>query len=166
MTPKNLAAAAVLALSAFGLVAAPAHALGDKGSRTIVIGDDVDFLERLVSLDAEDIAELREDIADARYEIDEAIAEIDEARAELAGVPGGGIILKIAFGAARQTTSAVVSDVMRDLRGKIDDAEAELSRSNYSSAEKRETADAIDALRDELDLLELALRDLSDTFKS
>lgn len=162
---NTLLMTAALALAAGSLAVSPAAA-GEKESRTIVIDYDGDILDELVDLDADEIADLQEEFADARAEIEEAIDEIEDARAEMDDVPGGGLILKIAFGAAQIATEAVVAEVMAEVRADIDEAEDQLGVADLDAGEREETQDAIDALRDELDALEASLDELMDALES
>lgn len=148
---------AVAATTAF-LAAAPAIA----SDREIVInfGRDGDLLEQLIELDSEGIEDMRAEIAEARAEIADAIADIEEAREDVKAVPGGGVILRIAFATARAGASAAVDEALSDARREIDRAEDELKSAAVSAEERSETQGAIEILRTELDALEASLNEL------
>jgi hypothetical protein len=152
-------ATAALALSA------PADArdvsIKTGGDRTIVLGKDGDLLEQLIALDAQGIADMQADFADARREIDQAIDEIEDARADMRGVPGGRLIIRIAFATAAEATSEAAGEAMDDAYDELERAEDELRRMDISREEFVETQGAIETLRDELGLLEESLDRLS-----
>ncbi len=156
-----LAAAAVCGMA----LATPALA-GDNRDVVINIGKDGDLLEQLIELDQAGIDEMRAEIAEARAEVAEAIGEIEEAREEAKGVPGARVILNIAFAAARAGASTAVDEALGEARIEIDKAERELTVTEVSAAERAETQGAIDALREELDALEVVLSDLLDALRA
>jgi predicted nucleic acid-binding Zn-ribbon protein len=156
-----LAGAAVCGM-AFG---SPAMAKGDDDV-IINIGKDGDLLEQLIEMDADGIEEMRAEMADARAEIAEAIGEIENAREEVKGVPGGRLILKIAFASARAGASTAVNEALADARMEIDRAERDLAVADVSGEEKVETQGAIDVLRSELDALEASLDHLLDALRA
>ncbi len=138
---------------------ASAHGPDADDERVIVIGDD-DLLQRLIDLDQAGIDEMRADIAEARAEIEEAIADIKEARDEAKSVPGGRLIVKIAFTASSKATSEAVTEALGEARREINEAERELETADVSAEERAETQGAIDALRTDLDALEKSLKQL------
>jgi len=156
-----LAGAAVCGLA----FATPASA---RESRDIVIniGKDGDLLEQLIELDQDGIDEMRAEIAAARADVAEAIADIEEAREEVKGVPGARIILRIAFASARAGASTAVDEALGEARVEIDRAESELRAADVSAEERDETQGAIEALREELDALEVVLNDLLDALQA
>ena len=136
--------------------------------RDIVFGAEGDgpLLERLIELDQADIDEMRADMAQTRADIADAIIDIEEARQEVGDIPGGRIILKIAFASARAATGAAVGEALADARSEIDRAEADLKLADVSDAERIETQGAIDGLREELDALEDSLAALTDALRA
>lgn len=165
LTPVKFSGMAKLALAGAAVcglaLSAPAYAKSESGRNySINIGKDGDLLEQLIEMDREDIDELREEMADARADIIDAIADIEEAREEAKGVPGGGIVLKIAFASARAGVSTAVDEALAEVRVEIDKAERELASADVSDEERIETQDAIDVLRSELDALEGSLDEL------
>ena len=148
---KKIALSVIAASAAASLAVAPAAAK----ERSIVVnfGKDGDLLKQLIDLDQEGIEDMRAELADARAEIADAIDEIDEARNEVKGLPGGGIILKIAFVSARAGASIAVDEALADARREIDKAESILEVADIGADERLETQGAIDALRTELDAL-------------
>lgn len=159
--------AAVCAAAGMILVS-PAAFAGDKGGREVVIdiGEDGDLLEQLIAMDAAEIEEMRDEFAKARAEIKEAIGDIDEARKEVKGVPGGGVILKIAFATARSTASLAIDEALADARTEVDRAESELKAAKVSDGERDETQVAISTLREELDDLQIALEELIEALRA
>jgi predicted nucleic acid-binding Zn-ribbon protein len=152
-----IAGAAVCGLA----LATPAMAHKSSGRDVVInIGKDGDLLEQLIALDREGIEDLRADMAEARADVAEAIKEIEEARNEVKGVPGGQLILKIAFASARAGASTAIDESLRDARREIDNAERELQVADVSAEERAETQEAIDTLRSELGALEDSLREL------
>lgn len=145
-----------------GLTFAPPAMAHKSSGRDVVIniGKDGDLLEQLIELDQQGIEDLRADMAEARADVAEAITEIEEARNEVKGVPGGRLILKIAFASARAGASTAIDEALRDARREIDKAERDLEVADLSADEKVETQTAINVLREELDALEVALNDL------
>lgn len=141
--------------------AAPAHAR-DNSDREVVIniGKDGDLLKELIELDREGIEELRADMAEARADVANAIKDIEDARAEVKGIPGGRLILKIAFASARAGASAAVDEALDEARIEIDKAERDLANAEISAEERVETQVAIEVLRSELDALEISLNEM------
>lgn len=169
LNPVRLAAITRLALAAAGglALATPAMARGDADNDIVIsIGKDGDLLKQLIELDQEGIDEMRAEIAEARADVAEAIADIEEAREEVKGIPGGRIILKIAFASARAGASTAVDEALGDARREIDKAERDLVAADVSAEEKVETQGAIDTLRTELDALEVSLNELLDTLRA
>jgi uncharacterized coiled-coil DUF342 family protein len=151
-------AAAALALGAgiFAAAPSPAH---EGGQREIVIGEG-DLLEKLIKLDQAGIDEMRAEIAEARADIVEAIADIRDAREELRSVPGGRLIVRVAFAAASEAASTAVAEALKEARAEIDDAERRLASADVTPEERVETQGAINGLREDLAGLESALADL------
>lgn len=165
----SLAVIARLALAAAGglALATPAMARSDSDRDIVInIGKDGDLLKQLIELDQEGIDEMRAEIAEARADVAEAIADIEEAREEVKGVPGGRIILKIAFASARAGASTAVDEALGEARREIDKAERDLITADVSAEEKVETQGAIDTLRTELDALEDSLNTLLDALRA
>ena len=153
---------AIAGAAACALTVAPPALARDSSNRDVVIniGKDGDLLKQLIEMDAEDIADMRAEIADARADIADAISDIEEAREEVKGVPGGQLILKIAFASARAGTRTAVEEALGDARDEINKAERDLATAKVSDEERVETQGAIDALRTELDALEASLNEL------
>jgi len=155
---------ALAGIAAGGLAfASPAYA--KDRNITINFGDDGDLLEQLIELDADGIEDLRAELADARADVAEAMEEIEDARSEMADVPGGRLILKIAFASARAGASTAIDEALREARGEIDRAEKDLKTVDVSDEERVETQEAIDVLRTELDALEESLEELMDALR-
>lgn len=142
-----------------GLAFMPAAA-SENRDIIIDIGEDGDLLEQLIDLDREGIEDLRAEIAEARAEVAAAIADIEEAREDVKGVPGARLILRIAFASARAGAGSAVGEALAAARIEIDEAEQGLRTADVSAEERVETQGAIDALREELDELEVVLGDL------
>jgi predicted nucleic acid-binding Zn-ribbon protein len=158
---------ALFALAGAVLVSTAAIA-GEKKDRDIVInvGKDGDLLKQLIEMDASDIEDMRAEFAEARADIKEAIADITDARSEVKGVPGGGVILKIAFATARSSVSIAVDEALSDARREVDRAARDLKSMDVSADERAETELAISTLREELDSLEVALEELMDALQA
>lgn len=159
---QMVARLAIAGAAACGLAFATPALAGDRGDRDIVIniGKDGDLLKQLIELDQEGIEEMRAEMAEARADVADAIKDIEEARAEVKGVPGGRLILKIAFASARAGASTAVEEALGEARAEIDRAERDLVTADVSAEERVETQGAIDALRGELDALEVSLNEL------
>ena len=157
----------LFALASAALISTAAVA-GEKGERDLVIniGKEGDLLEQLIAMDAEDIEDMRSEFAEARADIKEAIGDIDEARADVKGVPGGGVILKIAFATARSSASIAIDEALADARREISRAERDLKSADVSADERAETAIAISTLREELDSLQAALEELIEALRT
>jgi predicted nucleic acid-binding Zn-ribbon protein len=158
---------AVFALGGAFLVSSAAVA-GDKKDREVLIdiGGDGDLLQDLIDMDAADIEEMRGEFAEARADIKEAIGDIEEAREDVKGVPGGGVILKIAFATARSSASVAIDEALADAREEITRAERDLKTADVSADEKAETQAAITTLREELDSLQVALEELIEALRA
>jgi predicted nucleic acid-binding Zn-ribbon protein len=158
---------ALIALAGAFLVSSAAVA-GEKKDREVLIdiGGDGDLLQDLIDMDAADIEEMRNEFAEARADIREAISDIEEAREDAKGVPGGGVILKIAFATARSSASVAIDKALGEAREEIDRAARDLKTSDVSADERAETQLAISTLRDELGSLEVALEDLIEALKA
>lgn len=158
---------AVAALAAAVLVSTAAVA-GDRKDRELVInfGKEGALLEQLIEMDAADIEDMRTEFAEARADIRDAIADIAEARSDVEGVPGGGVILKIAFAAARSSASVAVDEALTEARREIDRAARDLKTMDVSPNERMETERAISTLREELDSLQAALEELMDALRA
>ncbi len=163
--PRFLIAA--IALAGAALISTAAVAGENKGRDIVIdIGEDGELLEQLIAMDAGDIADMRDEFAEARAEIKEAVADIAEARSDVKGVPGGGVILKIAFATARSSVSVAVDEALGEARREIDRAARALKTMDVSADERVETEGAILTLREELDLLEAALEELMDALSA
>lgn len=130
--------------------------------------DDEDLLEQLIALDADDIQDMREEFADALDEIDDAMDDIDDAREEAKATPGGGAVLKIAFGAASIAITESVDTAFEKVRAELDDASARLldMKGTLDAAEFSETQEAISVIRTGLDDIEAALDKLVAAMKA
>ncbi len=158
---------AFAALAAAALISTAAVAGENKGRDIVIdIGEDGELLEQLIEMDADDIADMRAEFAEARADIKEAIADVADARSEVKGVPGGGVILKIAFATARSSVSVAVDEALDEARREIDRAARDLKAMDVSAEERAETEGAILTLREELDLLEIALEELMDALRA
>lgn len=164
---QNLRPALVAAIAAVGLMspAAMAHDwnVNDISIDGIELGESTEeILAQLIALDADDISDIKADMDEARADIIDAIDDIEEAREDVKDVPGGGIILKIAFGSARTAISATVDDAFSDVRYALKDVETELGvqKSDVGAAEFQETTYAIGVIRNGLDDIEDALDEL------
>ncbi|MFN0023099.1 MAG: hypothetical protein ACKVS5_04295 [Parvularculaceae bacterium] len=159
-----IAAAAV----AGAMLVSPAVAASEKGGREVVInfGEDGDLLEQLIEMDAEAIAGMRAEFTEARAEIRDAISEIAEARADVDGVPGGRVVLKIAFATARSAASMAINEALAEARAEVVRAKSELTTLDVSSAERTETAGALSILGEELDALEATLEELIEALQA
>ncbi|MFQ5563907.1 MAG: hypothetical protein ACE5FO_10110 [Parvularculaceae bacterium] len=156
-----VASAAFLAVSAGAPATAAAHDL-TISALDIEFGDSEDLLEQLIELDADDIQELREEMAEALEEIDDAMDEIEDAREEAKSAPGGGAILKVAFGAASVAITESVDKAFEKVRSELDTAEGRLSemKSTLGPEEFAETQEAIGVIRAGLADIEAALDEL------
>lgn len=127
-----------------------------------------DLLERLIDLDADDIAHMRAEMADARAEIADAIDDIEDARLEAKSAPGGETILNVALDAADAAVSGATGAAFAEVRRELDRAARELKdmRSDLSAAEFAETQEAIAVIREGLTSLEAALAELSAAMKA
>lgn len=154
--------AGVIALGAAAAVSfATATPAAAKDREVVIdIDDEGDLLERLIEMDAADIEEMRAEFQDAHDDIVESIADIEEARADVKGVPGGRLILKIAFAAARSGASESANAAIDEARLALDGAERELAVMDVSAEERAETGEAIDVIREGLVLVENALAQL------
>jgi predicted nucleic acid-binding Zn-ribbon protein len=155
-----------LALAGATAIAAATPAAAGAGDVIIEIGEDGDLLDQLIALDRQGIEDMRAEFAAARAEIAAALVDIRSAREDVKSVPGGRVILKIAFASARAGASAAVDEALADARAAIDDAERDLADAAVSEAERTETQDAIRTLRAELSSLESALRELLDALEA
>lgn len=168
---KSMGCAIALVLSTSTFIAAPPPAtaktveIKTDRDRTIILGEDGDLLAQLIALDAQGIADMRTDFADARREIDDSIAEIEDARAELRGVPGGRLIIRVAFASAANAASEAAGAAMDEAFDEVDRAEMGLRDAEVSAAERVETQGAIDTLRRELSQLEASLGRLLDALR-
>lgn len=155
------AAAMTAALTAGLVFAAPAHSMDSDRTITIDFDSDEDFLEDLIELDAEGIADMRAEFADARAEIDDAVDEIRDAREEARSAPGGEFIVKIAFAVAKATVRVSIDRALNDVGRAVDKAERDLATADVSDAERIETQGVIDILRVELASLRTSLDELA-----
>jgi len=166
---RNIAASLMLAgIAACGLAFSTPAAAHGRGDRDVVIniGKDGDLLKQLIDLDRQGIEDLRAEMADARADVADAIKDIEEARQEVKGVPGGRLILKVAFASARAGASTAIDEALVDARREIDKAERDLAFADVSDEERVETQDAINVLRSELDALEVSLNELLNAMRA
>lgn len=159
---EMVARLAIVGAAACGLAFATPALASDRGDRDIVIsiGKDGDLLKQLIELDQEGIEEMRAEMAEARADVAEAIKDIEDAREDVKGVPGGRLILKIAFASARAGATTAIDEALGEARAEIDKAERDLVTADVSAEERVETQGAIDTLRRELDALEASLNEL------
>ncbi len=159
-----------IALFALGgaFLASPSAFAGERSGREVVIniGKDGDLLTQLIEMDAGDIEEMRAEFAEARADIKEAIGDIEEARKDVKGVPGGGVILKIAFATARSSASVAIDEALAEAREEVTRAERDLKTADVSADERAETQRAISTLREELDSLQGALEELIEALRA
>mgnify|MGYP000427482241 CR=1 FL=1 len=128
--------------------------------------DEEDFLDDMIAMDADDIAEMREELAEARAEIADGIRDVEEAREEAKSQPMAGAFVEAAFAAASAGLSAGVDGLDEAFKA-IDRAEATLKkrRDELGEAEYRETKDALAMLRTELAGIQAGLEDLAAEMK-
>jgi hypothetical protein len=160
--PSLVGQIAIASAAACGLALATPALASDRSDRDIVIsiGKDGDLLKQLIELDQEGIDEMRAEMAEARADVADAIKDIEEARQEVKGVPGGRLILKIAFASARAGATTAIDEALDEARTEINEAERGLTVADVSAEERIETQGAIDTLRIELDALEASLNEL------
>lgn len=168
------AAMLLAAAAAFGLsFAAPTYAGGfsdisiDLGSVDLDLGDDEDFLEGLIAMDADDIKDLRMEMAEAREDIRDAISDVREARREAMQAPNSAGFVNAAFIAAGAAVEASTGGVFNQVYAALDRAEATLNdgKADVGAAEAKETRYAIKVMREELAGVEAALDDLLTAMK-
>lgn len=163
-----ISGAAALGL-AFAAPAASAVEIGDISFNdfNFDINSD-DFLQNLIDMDAEDIAELRAEMADARAEIKDAIAEIEEARKEAGDQPEAKAVLAAALQAASASIIESTDGVFKQVHDALDRAESELvsGKVEVSAEEVTETKLVIAALREELGGVQAALGELAAAMKA
>ena len=99
LKPEIVTRLALAGAAACGLAFSTPAAAHDRGGRDVVIniGNNGDLLKQLIDLDQQGIEDMRAEIAEARADVADAIRDIEDARREVGGVPGGRLILKIAF---------------------------------------------------------------------
>ena len=169
---NTVRAVLVSGAAALGLAFAAPAAASDFGNISFNgINVDInseDFLQRLIDMDAEDIAELRAEMADARADIKDAIADIDEAREEASQTPEAKAIFAAALAAASSSVSSATDDVFDEVRTALDRAETELNDGKIaiSAEEDAETRMVIATLREELTSIETALGELVAAMKA
>ncbi len=120
------------------------------------------FLEDLIEMDADDIAELRSELAEARADIADARRDIDEAREDAKSRPMDGVFVEAAFAAAGAGLSAGVKGLDEAFLA-LDRAKAALKerRAELGEAEYRETSDALAMIRTELAGVQAGLKELA-----
>lgn len=130
--------------------------------------DDEDFLQQLIDMDADDIADLRSEMADARAEIRDAISEIEDARAEVEDNPEAKPMFIAAMEVASSTVTSTTKSVFDKVRAGLDQAETDLNSGSVevSDEELTETRQAIAALREELSGIEAAVGELVAAMKA
>ena len=153
-----LSGAAAIGL-AFAAPAALANDFIDISLEDLDFGDE-DFLQQLIDMDADDIANMRAEMAEARAEIREAIGEVEAARAEAAANPETKPVVIAALEAASAAVVTATKTVFEEIRTELDDAETDLAAADISAEEMSETKAAIAALREELAGIEDALGEL------
>lgn len=127
---------------------------------------DEDFLQKLIEMDADDIADMRAEMADARAEIRDAISEIQEARAEAEANPESRTVIEAALAAASVAITSATDSAFEKVRAELDEAEVELAATDVSADEMAETQGAIAAVREELAGIEAAVSDLVAAMKA
>jgi len=154
-----VAGAAALCLTA-AAPAAYAHEGFDLDNINLKLGED--FLQSLIDMDAEDIAEFREEMADARAEIADAIGDIEDAKAEANADPQHRDLILAALATAADTVESTTKGVFEKVRDELDKAEADLKagKVQVSADEMKETTEAIKTIRTELAGIEASLGDL------
>ncbi|WP_425410868.1 hypothetical protein [Hyphococcus sp.] len=163
---KKLKVALIASGAIAALSAAPAAMAGDLNS--IVVDSvnldfgDEDFLQALIEMDADDIAEMSKEFADARDDIRDAITEIADARAEAEKSDQASSILAVALSEAGNSVSETAESAFAQVRAELNRAQEELTgmRSSISPEEYSETQEVISFLRAELSAFEDALGDL------
>lgn len=160
------------AVAAMGLAATTPAFAHDDDHDSISFGSvhfdiDEDLLPQIVELDADEIEDLRVELADAREDISDAIADVDEAREDTKGIPGAGVIVKIAMSFAARVADETVSEVFGELRSELSVAETELKNTSddYSAQEYQETLGAIKMMKSELTSIDHALEDLFEAMR-
>lgn len=157
-----IAGVAFLAFSTVSPAVAHPHDLSIS-THSLSFGDDEkDLLEQLIELDADDIEDLRQELNEARMDIEDAIVEIEDAREDVKSVPGAGVIMKIAFGAASKAVTRSTEEIFEDVRYELDQAEEGLAarEDELGPEEVVETQQAIDTIRAGIDEIEAALDQL------
>ncbi len=155
--------------AALGLAfAAPAAMAGDFVNISF---DDLDFgeedfLQKLIEMDADDIADMRAEMADARAEIRDAIGEIEDARAEAEANPETRSVIEAALAAASAAVTSATNSAFEKVRAELDEAEIELATTDVSAEEMTETQGAIAAVREELAGIEAAVGELVAAMKA
>lgn len=170
---KNAKAMIITGAAAFGLVlAAPAaHAgsFGDLSFNGVDFDiDSEDFLQNLIDMDAEDIAEMRADMAEARSDIKDAISEIEQARKDAGENPEAKKAVMAAMAAASDSVMDSAKEVFSKVRAALDKAETDLvsGKIEVSAEEIDETKLVIATLREELGGIEVALGELAAALKA
>ncbi|GJL90966.1 hypothetical protein [Hyphococcus sp.] len=159
--------------AALGLAfAAPAASAADIGN--ISFNDfnfDIDsenFLQNLIDMDADDIADLRAEMADARAEIKDAIAEIADARKETEEQPEAKAVLAAALQAASASVIESTDSAFKQVHEALDQAESDLvsGKVEVSAEEVTETKLVIATLREELGSVQAVLGELVAAMKA
>jgi hypothetical protein len=169
MRPLTLQTALIVAFALAGaFLVSSAAVAGERRDREVVIdlGKDGELLDQLIEMDAAEIEDMRADFDEARADIKEAIGDIEEARKDVRGVPGGGVILKIAFATARSSASIAIDEAIAEARKEIRRAERDFKAMDVSAEERAETELAILTLREELDSLQVALEELIEALRA
>lgn len=165
-TAKTLIISGAAALGlAFAAPAAIASDFVDISFDGLDFGEE-DFLQKLIEMDADDIADMRAEMADARAEILDAISEIQEARAEAEANPETRTVIEAALAAASAAVTSTTNSAFEKVRAELDEAEIELATTDVSEEEKTETQGAIAAVREELAGIEAAVGELVAAMKA
>lgn len=163
-----IAGAAAIGL-AFAAPAATAHDGMNISldSLELKFGDE-DFLESLIAMDADDIAEIRSEMAEARAEIRDAIKEVADARREAAESPETKDVILVALSTGAAAVEETTKGVFEKVRSELNRAEGELAdkRDEVGPAEFAETNEAISTIRSELAEVEVALGELLAAMRS
>lgn len=155
---RLLAAGAASLCLSFATPAAMAGDNMDIGSIDIDF-EDGEVLEKLIELDADDIADIRDELGEARDDIFDAISDIEEARQKALEDPMAAGVMKVAFSAASVAINVKAKGAFRKVYAELDKAEQDLNSGavEVSAAEMAETQEFIAVLREELGGIEEAL---------
>ncbi|MEM8772541.1 MAG: hypothetical protein AAGD92_12910 [Pseudomonadota bacterium] len=162
--PRAALRNALLAGAGAFILALVAFLPGSASAHNFHIGDHEELLQDLIDMDAEDIDDLQNDLMEARGDIAEAIGDIEDAKDDLHDAPGGQLIARMAFGAARIAVSKVSGMAFREAREELDKTADALNdrRAEIGELEYAETTGALLMIRAELDAIKAQLDELAD----